>query len=278
MGQNATHDRQVAATVTRFYVPFTNFIQIKPAAALVLSVFCAACFAPSPSRKLAAEPPATTAPISKSLDWHSIDALIDRAIAAGNCPGAVLLAGRGDDVVYLKAYGSRAVEPSKLPMTTETLFDLASLTKPVATAPAIMILADRGKLRVSDPVSKYISSFGKNGKEQITIEQLLLHRGGLPPDDEISDYSDGPAEAWKRICAINPISEPGSRFVYSDVGYIVLGKVVEAVSAEPLDRFAEREIFGPLGMAHAIFNPPPSCRSACADRTAKRALDARRSP
>ncbi len=191
----------------------------------------------------------------------------------------MLLAGRGDAIVYLKAYRSRALEPSKLPMTTETIFDLASLTKPVATAPSIMILADRGKLRISDPVAKYLPEFGQNDKTSITIEQLLLHRGGLPPDDDLSDYGDGPAQAWKKICAIKPVSEAGSHFVYSDVGYIVLGKLVEAVSGETLDRFAEREIFQPLGMAQRAFQPARvMARRLCPDRTAHRALDARRSP
>lgn len=239
-------------------------MRIKPVAALSLGALCSACIAPPYPRKPPAESPTTASTVRQRVEWHAVDATIDRAVAAGRCPGAVLLVGRGDDVVYLEAYGSRALAPTRLPMTRDTIFDLASLTKPLATAPSIMILADRGKLRISDPVWKYIPGFEQNGKEQITIEQLLLHRGGLPPDDDMSDYSDGPAEAWKRICAIKPISAPGSHFVYSDVGYIVLGKVVEAVSGEPFDRFAQREIFQPLGMSHAIFNPPQSWRSACA--------------
>src|SRR5579864_8119349 len=165
------------------------------------------------------------------------DQLIEKAVAEHRCPGAVLLVGRGDDVLYRKAYGNRSVEPVKTPMTTDTIFDMASLTKAMATAPSIMILADRGKLKIGDPVAKYLPAFGQNGKQGITIEDLLLHRGGLPPDDDLSDYSSGPAEAWKRICALPPQWPPGSRFAYSDVGFVVLAKVVEAISGQGLDQF-----------------------------------------
>jgi len=192
------------------------------------------------------------------------DKLIEEAIAAGKCPGAVLLVGRGDEVVYCKAYGNRALEPTRAPMSVDTIFDMASLTKPVATAMSVMILAERGKLDVHDKVAKYIPEFGRNGKQDITIEQLLLHRGGLVPDDDISDYDRGPAEARKRIYALKPESVPGTRFAYSDVGYIVLGRLVQEVSGRPLDQFAREEIFEPLGMPQTRFRPPPDWRGRCA--------------
>src|SRR2546428_2377012 len=133
------------------------------------------------------------------------DQLIERAIAESRIPGAVLLVGQDDRVVYRKAYGFRSVQPQRTPMTIDTVFDLASLSKPVGCATSIMILAERGKLRVTDPVAKYIPAFAANGKEKFTIEDLLLHRGHLIPDNDIEDYQDGPAAAWGEIYAGVPV-------------------------------------------------------------------------
>ena len=120
------------------------------------------------------------------------------------------------------------MQPEVVPMSTDTIFDMASLSKPLGCATSIMILWERGKLKLSDPVAKYIPAFGANGKEKITIEDLLLHRGHLVPDDDIEDYKDGPAVAWEKIFALKPTKLPLHQFVYSDMGYIVLGKLVEA--------------------------------------------------
>lgn len=198
-------------------------------------------------------------------DWfHEADDLIDSAIAAGKCPGAVLLVGQGEQVVDRKAYGNRSLQPQVVPETADTIFDMASLTKAVATAPSIMILADRGKLDIHDPVAKYLPEFGQNGKQDITIEDLLLHRGGLTPDNDIADYDQGPEQAWKNIFAMSPRWPPRTRFAYSDVGYIVLGKIVEAVSGQSLDEFSQQEIFTPLGMMHTRFKPPDDWKPQCA--------------
>ena len=183
------------------------------------------------------------------------DGAIEDAIAARKCPGAVLLVGCGDNVVYLKAYGNRAVEPGPVPMTTDTVFDLASMTKPVATATSVLILAERGKIDLRAPVATYIPEFGQNGKDTITVEQLLLHRGGLIADNPMKDYADGPERAMQRIWQLKPTSEPGTRFVYTDVGPIVLGELVRRVSSKRLDEFARDEIFKPLGMSETSFAP-----------------------
>jgi CubicO group peptidase (beta-lactamase class C family) len=183
------------------------------------------------------------------------DGAIEDAIAQRKTPGAVLLVGCGDNVVYLKAYGNRAVEPQKVPMTTDTVFDLASMTKPMATATSILILAERGKLDLHAPVAKYIPEFGQNGKDTITVEQLLLHRGGLIADNPMKDYEDGPQLAMQRIWELKPRSEPGTKFVYTDVGPIVLGELVHRVSGKRLDEFARDEIFKPLGMSQTSFAP-----------------------
>ena len=201
---------------------------------------------------------------SRPGSFRACDELIESAIAEKKCPGAVLLVGRGDEVVCLRAYGDRAVEPEKRQMTVDTIFDLASLTKPIATATSVMILADRRKLQITDKVSAYLPEFAAGGKQDVTIEDLLLHRGGLPPDDDLSDYSDGPAAAWKRILATPLAAQPRERFIYSDVGFLSLGKLVEKVSGTTLDSFAEREIFAPLGMIHTRYLPPASWRDHCA--------------
>ncbi len=192
------------------------------------------------------------------------DELIVEAIAAGKGPGAVLLVGRGGEVVWRKAYGARAVVPSRVEMTADTIFDMASLTKSVATGPSIMILAERGKLNVHDKVAKYIPEFAQNGKGEVTIEQLLLHWAGLVPDNDIADYANGPAEAWKKLYALDLKWPPGTHFAYSDVGFETLGKLIEVVSGKPLEEFARQEIFEPLKMERTRFKPPVQWR----DKTA----------
>ncbi|MGE5612541.1 MAG: exo-beta-N-acetylmuramidase NamZ domain-containing protein [Bacillota bacterium] len=201
------------------------------------------------------------------LDPHrmaQVDDAINQSIQQGQIPGAVLLVGRGDRTVYLKAYGNRSLQPQQIPMTPDTIFDLASLSKPVGCATSIMILAERGKLKLSDPVGKYIPAFACNGKESITIEQLLLHQGGLVPDNPMSDYQSGPATALEHIYVSAPRKTSGSAFWYSDVGYIVLGEIVRAVDGRPLDQFARDEIFQPLGMKDTTYNPSSESKPRCA--------------
>jgi uncharacterized protein YbbC (DUF1343 family)/CubicO group peptidase (beta-lactamase class C family) len=193
-----------------------------------------------------------------------IDSAIEPAIERHAIPGAVLLIGRGDEDVYFKSYGSRSIEPARAEMTPDTIFDLASLTKPIATATSVMILADRGKVKLWEPVSKYVPEFGQNGKAGITVEDLLLHRGGLIPDNPMADYGHGVEESWKRIWALKPLKQPGHHFWYTDVGYIVLGELVRRVDGRPLDQFAREEIFQPLGMNDTTFKPGTGLHSRIA--------------
>lgn len=193
-----------------------------------------------------------------------VDRVIEEAISRKGIPGGVLLVERGGQMVYLKSYGNRAVQPAVAPMTVETVFDLASLSKSVGCATSIMILAERGKVRLSDPVAHYIPAFAANGKEKFTVEDLLLHRGHLIPDNDIDDYKDGPAVAWEKIFALKPTKLPLRHFTYSDVSYIVLGKLVEVVDGRSLDQFAREEIFKPLGMNHTTYNPPADWKALCA--------------
>jgi uncharacterized protein YbbC (DUF1343 family) len=149
-------------------------------------------------------------------------------------------------------------------MTADTVFDLASLTKPVATATSLMLLVERGKLRLSDRVAEYLPTFGQEGKDRLTVEQLLLHVSGLIADNPEADYRDGPAKAFERIDALKPTAAPGARFVYSDVNFIVLGRLVERVAGVPLDEFARTNVFEPLGMAETTFRPKGELKARAA--------------
>ncbi|MBI1325240.1 DUF1343 domain-containing protein [bacterium] len=185
----------------------------------------------------------------------TIDTIVAEEIAAGRVPGAVVVVGRGDSVAFAKAYGDRAKTPAVEPMTLDTIFDMASLTKPVATATSIMILVEEGKIRLSDPVRKFLLDWDNHGKGGITIDQLLRHRSGLIPDNPIGDYADGPETAWKKLAEQDLVGSPGEYFRYSDVGFIALGRIVEKVSGMPLDEFARKRIFEPLGMTDTGYAP-----------------------
>ena len=184
-----------------------------------------------------------------------IDAAVERGIAAGEMPGAVVCVGRSGGIAFLKAYGRRQVEPTPEPMTTDTVFDLASLTKPVSTATAVMTLVQAGKVAPEDLVAKHLPEFGRNGKEAFTVAQLLTHTSGLIPDNPLADYEDGPEKAWERIWDLKPVAEPGTAFKYSDVNFLVLGKLVERLSGKPLNEYARETIFAPLGMTETDYLP-----------------------
>ncbi|APW63939.1 exo-beta-N-acetylmuramidase NamZ domain-containing protein [Paludisphaera borealis] len=204
----------------------------------------------------AATPTADAGGIGFDADrLHRLDAAVEAALAQAKLPGAVVLVGRGDRIGYVKAFGRRAVQPAEQPMTRDTIFDMASLTKPVATATSVMILIDEGKIRLSDRLIKFLPEFDNHGKGQITIEHLLRHRAGLMPDNAIGDYKDGPEEAWKKLAALSLDFRPGERFVYSDVGFEILGRLVEKVSGQTLDQFARERIYQPAGMTDAHFRP-----------------------
>ncbi len=188
----------------------------------------------------------------------------EQAIADGNIPGAVLVVGHDGAVVYRKAYGSRALEPQREPMTLDTVFDLASLTKVIATTTAVMQLVEQGKVRMNDPVAKYLPEFAQNGKEDITVRQLLTHYSGLAPDIDLTPALDSKESAFRLAFAETPQQAPGSGFVYSDTNFIVLGAMVEKVSGETLEAYTERHIFVPLKMTHTRFVPPAAWRAKIA--------------
>jgi CubicO group peptidase (beta-lactamase class C family) len=195
---------------------------------------------------------------------ETIDAAVNTAIEKHELPGAVVLVLRKDEVVYRKALGRRRLEPEPTLMSEDTVFDLASLTKPIVTATAIMLLLEEGKLDLADKLSKYLPAFRRKETDEITLAHLLTHTAGFIPDNALADYQAGPDEAWRKLQALDPKSPPGSKFVYSDVGYILLGKVVETVSGQPLDEFARRRIFGPLGMKDTGYRPRGAVKARCA--------------
>ncbi len=184
-----------------------------------------------------------------------IDAEVEAAIKRNEIPGAVVLVLHGDEVVFRKAYGLCAVLPEKQPMTADTIFDMASLTKPIATGSCIMHLAEQGKLAFTDPVAKHWPAFAANGKDSITIEHCLLHISGLTADNALGDYAGGHDPAMEKITALKLEAPPGSRFKYSDVGFIVLGELVQRISGLPVDQYARKHIFEPLKMNDTGFNP-----------------------
>ncbi len=217
----------------------------------------------------AAAPPKLphAAPEAAGMDARQldgIDALVAEGLRNKQMPGCVVMVGRRGKIVFLRAYGCRQVVPAELPMTTDTVFDLASLTKPLATATSVMILVEQGKLRLDDPVSGYIPEFAQQGKKDITVYHLLMHEAGLIPDNALDDYRDGPKTAMDRVCALQPRAKPGQRFIYSDVGYIVLGELVRRVSGRSVHEFSHEQVFAPLGMTETGYLPGEPLRKRAA--------------
>ncbi len=204
-----------------------------------------------------------TAPPEKSVTAFypeklaEMDAAIAQAIAEKKCPGGVLwLEHRG--AVYHKAYGKRALVPNLEPMTEDTIFDAASLTKVVACTPAVMLLVERGQLRLDDRVQTYIPEFKGGGKENVTLRQLLTHTSGLRPDIETRSDWQGQQTAIQKACQEVLQTPPGTALRYSDINMFLAGEIVQRVSGVPLEEFVAREIYRPLKMSDTGFLPPKS--------------------
>ncbi len=188
--------------------------------------------------------------------YDRIDAVSRQEIAAEGLPGAVILVGHQGKIVYRKAFGSRSLVPQRYPMTVDTIFDIASLTKVVATTNAVMQLVDAGLVDLNAPVSKYLPEFNNNGKSRITIKELLTHTSGLRPEVSCASGWRGYDGAISAIAGDHPLCPPGTTFKYSDANFITLGEVVHRVSGKPLDVYCQEKIFRPLGMRHTTFKPP----------------------
>ena len=206
--------------------------------------------------------PAAVGMDAQRLD--AIDALVTEHIERGKTPGCVVTIGHAGRVVFQRAYGHRQLRPDKVPMTVDTVFDLASLTKPIATGSSIMVLIDRGRLRLSDKIAMHIPEFGENGKDGITVRQLLTHVGGLVADNPLADYTGNVEQAWQNIWKLDLFAEPDEKFIYTDVGFIVLAKLVERISGKNVDAFARQNVFIPLGMKETGYLPAASLRDRAA--------------
>src|SRR5690349_7096021 len=204
--------------------------------------------------------PHKASPPKAVVQLPAVDAIINQAIADGNIPGAVLVVGHNGKVIYRKAYGERALDPKREVMTLDTVFDLASLTKVIATTTAVMQLVEQGKVRMNDPVAKYLPEFAQNGKDDITVRQLLTHYSGLEPDLDLGTAWEGKNTAYQLASVEPPETTPGSGFVYSDINFIMLGALVEKVSGENLDSYTQQHIFTPLKMTHTRYLPPAAWR------------------
>lgn len=188
-----------------------------------------------------------------------LDAAIHQAIREDQVPGAVLIVGHRGRIVHRKAYGSRALVPRQEPMTLDTIFDAASLTKVIATTSALMKLFDHGKLRLNDRVTEYLPEF-QGGKSEITVRNLMTHFSGLRPDLDLEPAWSGYDTGIRKALADVPAAPPGARFTYSDINFILLGEIVHKLSGKMLPDFARQQIFLPLGMKDSMFQPPASLR------------------
>lgn len=191
-----------------------------------------------------------------------LDCAIEEAIAAGRCPGATLWI-EHDGLTHPRAYGQRAVEPGVEVMTLDTVFDVASLTKVVATAPAVLRLLERGQVGLDTPVRRHLPEFDGEGRGSITIRHLLTHTSGLRvgiSGADFQDYAGGISVALRE----RPVGTPGTAFHYCDVNFLLLGELVRRVAQQPLEEFVARELFAPLAMHDTCFRPSAALRSRIA--------------
>jgi uncharacterized protein YbbC (DUF1343 family)/CubicO group peptidase (beta-lactamase class C family) len=184
-----------------------------------------------------------------------IEKAIQQTIDSGGTPGAVFWL-EHDGASWRRAFGQRAVEPKRLPAAPDTIYDMASLTKVMAATPAIMLLVEKGKIGLDDPVTRFIPEFGAKGKESITIRQLLTHTSGLRPDLSLDTPWSGYDKAIELACEESPRNQPGAKFVYSDINFFLLGEIVRRASGKPLNEFLEANLYRPLKMRDTGFLPP----------------------
>ncbi len=180
--------------------------------------------------------------------------LVTEAIKNGDLPGAVVGLWSQGEWKLREVYGQRSVGPDE-PMTLDTVFDMASITKPVACATSIMTLVQDGKLDLDAPVKTYLKDFTGDGRDDVRVWHLLTHSAGLIPDNALADYQSGVEEAWRRLMKMEIRSTPGTKFAYSDVGFLLLGKIVEAVSGQSLQDYSQQHVFTPLNMRDSGYLP-----------------------
>jgi uncharacterized protein YbbC (DUF1343 family) len=208
---------------------------------------------------LAVSPPA--AAWAEPAAWIQMaDDAIRDSIAASELPGAVLVIGQGDQILHRKVLGWRATVPAPELMTADTIFDLASLTKVVATTPSVLRLWEMGKVDLNAPLGRYLKEFNTPAYRDVTVARLLTHSAGMPDLPSHEAMARGFPEAARLQAKVGLALTPGSAFVYSDTGFILLGELVRRVSGQRLDHFAQRQFYTPLGMRDTAFRPPAAWR------------------
>lgn len=233
-------------------------LQIVPTVCMALSMACPS--APGPAHAEAAVPASYVA----AARLASIDHVVELGLGASGFAGLSVIVGRRDTVLWRRGYGGLTWGDDAARVSADrTMYDLASLTKVVATTAAVMVLYDHGKLRLDDRASRYLPELRQGSKRYITIRQLLEHRAGFPAGRDLS-RSHTPREARRMVLTTPLVYAPGSRQIYSDIGADVLGFVVEAIAGERLDTFVRRKVFAPLGMKSTMFRPGASLRSRIA--------------
>ncbi len=220
----------------------------------------------------AATPKTTSNPNNTGTDSSSmanrfelVDKVVNDAIKDSAFPGAVVLIAQDSAIIYEKAYGHFTYDPNSTPVSWNTMYDLASVSKVISTTTATMMCYDRGLIKLDDPVAKYLPAFGKNGKEKVTIRNLLLHDSGLRPDitrpfSYFDTVQNKPQAVMNEIFNDTLVYPTGSKMVYSDLNMILMGKIIEKVTGKTLDKFAEQNIFKPLAMYSTMYNPPASLK------------------
>jgi CubicO group peptidase (beta-lactamase class C family) len=197
-----------------------------------------------------------------------VEQIVDAQIAAGRIPGAVVVMGDAGHVFYREAFGQRTLAPTAEAMTLDTEFDLASLTKVIATTTVVLQLAETGRLRLDASVAEYWPAFAANGKQDVTVRQLLAHTSGLRADLRAHPASPGRDGVLSAIAAEHLLSEPGQRVIYSDLNFVVLGELVQRVTHQSLGTYCEAHVFAPLGMRDTVFLPNASRAARSAATTA----------
>jgi uncharacterized protein YbbC (DUF1343 family)/CubicO group peptidase (beta-lactamase class C family) len=195
---------------------------------------------------------------AQPLDLSAVDEAVQAITAGGDVPGAVVLIGQGDEVLYQRAFGWRTLVPTPAPMTVDTIFDIASLTKPLGTTLAVMGLVERGAVKLEAPLGRYLKEFRGKALEGVTVHRLLTHSAGLPAIPKTQVIARGFPGATSTLAKENLDYPPGSGFQYSDTGFLLLGELVRRVSGQPLDQYLAKTIFKPLGLTDTSFHPPAS--------------------
>jgi uncharacterized protein YbbC (DUF1343 family)/CubicO group peptidase (beta-lactamase class C family) len=229
-------------------------------ARLAACLLAAALAAPAPARAAGSAP-------GRVPDFAAIAPIVESEIAAGRIPGAVVLVGQGERVLYRRAFGRRSSDGAAGPMTADTVFDLASLTKPVFTTTAVLQLVEQGRIDLDAPAARYWPAFGANGKQAITVRQLLAHTGGLPAGLDRGKARDG-AALWQQVADVKPLGPPGREVRYSDVGFLALGRLVEQVSGLSLADYADQRLRPALGWQDTGFHAATGAAGALLARIA----------